>query len=335
MSPGGPQRILVIKLSALGDFVMSIGAFQAIRRHHGGAEIVLLTTGPYGALAEASGCFDEIWLDERPGPFDFRGWGALARRLRQARFARVYDLQRSERTAWYFRLLAGAKPEWVGVVAGCSHRYQPPPDRALHIVERQATQLAVAGIQTVAPPDLGFLQADVGRFGLPGTTALLVPGGAPHRPAKRWPAERFAGLARSLTVRGVIPVLIGGAAEREIMTVITAACPEAQNLCGKTDLAEIVSLARRARIAVGNDTGPMHLIAAAGCPVISLFSAESDPAKVAPRGPSVKLLARATLADLPIDEVLAAARTVLSKHAAMAKSRLEEDPERAEEPPYD
>ena len=70
MSEGGGTRILVIKLSALGDVVMSIGAFQAIRAQHPEAEIVLLTTPPYAALAEASGCFAKVWLDDRPGPFE-------------------------------------------------------------------------------------------------------------------------------------------------------------------------------------------------------------------------------------------------------------------------
>ncbi len=320
MKPATSGRILVIKLSALGDFVTSLGAFQAIRRHHRAAEIVLLTTRPYAALAEASGCFDEIWLDDRPGPLELAAWRALAGRLRAARFERVYDLQRSQRTAWYFRLLIGARPEWVGAVEGCSHRYQAPAGETLHIAERQAAQLALAGIENVAPPDLGFLTADLGRFQLPEEIALLVPGGAPHRPAKRWPAERCAELARSLTARGVTPVLIGGAAERELMTVITHACPEAKNLCAKTDFAELAELARRARVAVGNDTGPMHLIALAGCPVISLFSAASDPAKVAPRGASVRVLRRAVLVDLPLDEVLAALRTALSRQAAAPKS---------------
>ena len=321
MNQATSGRILVIKLSALGDFVTSLGAFQALRRHHRDARIVLLTSQPYAELAEASGCFQEIWLDDRPGPLDVAAWRALAGRLRGAGFQRVYDLQRSQRTAWYFRLMIGARPEWVGTAAGCSHRYQAPAGATLHIAERQAAQLALAGVASPAPPDLSFLQADLGRFELPAEIALLVPGGAPHRPEKRWPAQHFAALARSLTGRGITPVLIGGAGERETMTVITHACPEAQNLCAKTGFPELASLARRARIAVGNDTGPMHLIALAGCPVISLFSAASDPAKIGPRGPSVRLLRRAALADLPLDEVLATLRTALSKQAAGVKSK--------------
>ncbi|MBN8903381.1 MAG: hypothetical protein J0H57_20345, partial [Rhodospirillales bacterium] len=65
-------------------------------------------------------------------------------------------------------------------------------------------------------------------------------------------------------------------------------------------------LARAARVAVGNDTGPMHLIGTAGCPSLVLFSDESDPALCAPRGPSVAVLRRPDLAGLEVETVLAA-----------------------------
>ena len=67
------KNVLVIKLSALGDFILSVGAFQAIRAHHPGARIALLTTEPFRKLAEASGCFDEIWTA------GWRSAGACAR----------------------------------------------------------------------------------------------------------------------------------------------------------------------------------------------------------------------------------------------------------------
>src|SRR3972149_7015121 len=74
-------------------------------------------------------------------------------KLRRAGFTRVYDLQRSQRTGWYFRLLGPRPPEWVGSVPGCSHRYIDPPD-AGHITVRNARMLAPAGVADVPPPDL-------------------------------------------------------------------------------------------------------------------------------------------------------------------------------------
>ena len=62
----GDDRILVIKLGALGDMVQAFGPFQAIRRHHGHAHITLLTTAPFAEFAMATGWFDEVWVDARP-----------------------------------------------------------------------------------------------------------------------------------------------------------------------------------------------------------------------------------------------------------------------------
>ena len=66
MDQGTPEQILVTKFSTLGDFVVSLGAMQAIRRHHRDVRITLLTTRAYAGLAEASGCFDQVWIDHRP-----------------------------------------------------------------------------------------------------------------------------------------------------------------------------------------------------------------------------------------------------------------------------
>ncbi len=298
------NNILVIKLSALGDFILSIGAFQAIRERHPTARLILLTTTPYQRLAEAMGCFDEVWIDDRPPLWRPDRWLALGRRLRRARFDRVYDLQRSDRSGWYFRL--AGRPDWVGSVAGCSYRYVMPQDRVLHIAEREAAQLALAGVGPIQAPDLSFLDADLGRFALSTPYALLAPGSAPHRPAKRWPAERFAALARELAARGTTPVLLGTKAEARELAAIARACPAARDLCGETGLEEIAALARGARLAVGNDTGPMHLIAAAGCPCVVLYSADSDPARTAPRGPQVAILQEESLENLELERVLAA-----------------------------
>ena len=84
---------------------------------------------------------------------------------------------------------------------------------------------------------------------------------------------------------------------------IRAVCPKTRDLTGQTSLFAIAGLARRAAFAIGSDTGPMHLIAMVGCPVISLFSAESNPARSAPRG-QVTVLRRPDLANLPVAEVM-------------------------------
>lgn len=303
----GRPRILVIKLGALGDVVLALGPMAAIRRHHPDAQITALTTSPYAALLGASPYVDEVWTDNRPRFWQFAAWWGLRRRLRQAGFSRVYDLQTSDRSAFYFHLL-GEGPEWSGIAPGCSHPHANPRRDFMHTVERQAEQLAAAGIADVPPPDLSWLTADVRRYGLSEPYALLAPGGAATRPRKRWPAERFAALASRLAAQGLQPVILGTAPEKPLADTIRAACPEARDLIGQTNLAEIATLARRARLAVGNDTGPMHLIAATGCPAVVLFSDDSDPALCAPRG-KVTVLRRPDLAELSLTAVVEALPT--------------------------
>jgi ADP-heptose:LPS heptosyltransferase len=176
----------------------------------------------------------------------------------------------------------------------------------MHTVERQAEQLRMAGIAQTGAPDLSFLAADAGRFALPRRFALLIPGGAAHRPEKRWPAAHYAALATELAARGLTPVVIGAGSERALGEEIAQGAPGARNLTGETSLAEVAELARRAAVAVGNDTGPMHIIAAVGCPAVVLFSAASDPALCAPRGKWVRVLRRADLRALAVAEVAAA-----------------------------
>lgn len=308
MASATSDPVLVIKLGALGDMVQALGPMAAIRRHHADARVCLLTTAPYAKFLEASGHFDAVWTDSRPSLLAVPAWLALRRRLRGGGFTRVYDLQTSDRSNWYFRLFGpGAKPEWSGIAPGCSHPHANPARDTMHTIERQCEQLAMAGITAVPDPDVSWATADLAGFDLPETFALLAPGGAGHRPGKRWPADRYIDLAGRLVGAGTVPALIGGADEGDLIGRIAAAVPGAVNLAGRTGLADLAELGRRARFAVGNDTGPMHLIATAGCRAVVLYSHESDPALCAQRGADVTILRRPRLDALTVDEVAAAA----------------------------
>lgn len=315
------QNILVIRLGALGDFVLSMGPFAAIREHHKSARITLLTTTPYEALADASGYFDEIWIDDRPKWWQIDKVQELQRRLRDGNFARVYDLQTSDRSSIYFKLFGrGRRPEWSGIASGCSHPDDNPNRRSIHTIERQAEQLRRAGIETVPPPDLSWIDSDSGVAApIRQPYILLVPGGAPHRPAKRWPAKRYATLAQRIADLRATPVVIGGPPEADMAAAICQAAPNAIDLTGETSFADIVVLARDAELAVGNDTGPMHLIASAGCRTIVLFSNESDPVRTAPRAPDgappVKILRQSDLASLSVDQVWGIVRKIIEDAA--------------------
>lgn len=298
------NHILIIKHGALGDMVLATAAFAAIRAHHPQAHITLLTTRPYAELFAASPYFDERWVDAKPKPYNLPGIFALYRMLNRRRWAFVYDLQTSRRSSAYWWLFRRPRPSFSGVARHASHRYSDTKRHQIHALEHDRRQLVGAGIYTTNLPDLSWIKADIREFHLPPCYALLVPGGAAHRPEKRWPAAYFVALARALGDRGVVPVLLGSAAEESILTSIQKSCENAINLSCRTSISQIAMLAHGALISVGNDTGPMHVIAAAGCPSLVLFSAASDPARSAPQGDHVKILRRESLADLPPEEVL-------------------------------
>ena len=307
MADDPQQNILVIKLGAMGDIILALGPFAAIRQHHPDAKITLLTTPAFRAFLESSGYFDEIWTDSRPSLLQVSDWLNLKSRLRQGSFSRVYDMQTSDRSGWYFRLFGSQRrPEWSGIARGCSHPHANSDRDYMHSIERQDEQLAMAGIPSVPSADLSWVTADTGRFDLEKRFVLLVPGGAPHRLAKRWPAERYAELVQTLAGLGIQPVILGSSAEAPLAREIMSTCSSAKNLCGQTDLADIAVLAREAAGAVGNDTGPIHMTAATGCPTVVLFSAVSDPSITAPRGTVVEVLRRDNLADLSVESVAAA-----------------------------
>jgi ADP-heptose:LPS heptosyltransferase len=294
-------KILVIKHGALGDIVLAFPAFAAIRAAHPDAGITLLTTAPFAALLRASPWFDQVETDGRPEIWNLPGLLKLRRQLRG--FDMVYDLQTSGRSTRYFAL--AGKPPWSGI-ANSPLRHANPRRETMHTRERLIDQLAIAGIQNLPLPDLSWADVDVSGLRLPGEKfALLVPGAAPHRPAKRWPEQKFAALAALLPMPAVV---IGSAAESHLAAVIRKTAP-ITDLTGKTNLLQLAAVIRRASLAIGNDTGPMHLAAAFGVPSVVLFSGESDPALTAPRykdGGWPKILREPHLSGLPVAQVIAA-----------------------------
>jgi ADP-heptose:LPS heptosyltransferase len=294
-------NILIIKLGAFGNIVLSLAAFAAIRKHHTGARISVLTQSTYADWLWTFPYFDEVLVDPRPAWWDLSTARLLSRMLANGHFDRVYDLQTSTRSSRYFSLFpARHRPEWSGIAFGCSHPDRDPRRNVLHDTVRQQGQLRQAGILELPPADLSWCSGDVARFNLPGDFALLVPGGSAGRLGKRWPAERYQALAQQLAGRGITSVIVGAGAEQGLAAYI----PAAINLIGQTGFGDLCDLARASRFAVGNDTGPMHLIATAGCPSITLFSKDSNPSQCAPVGRWTRILRQPNLAELSVEAVL-------------------------------
>jgi len=318
LNPGADaKRVLIIKLSALGDFVLATGAMKAVRLAHPSAEITLLTTPMLKGLAEACPWFDRVETDGRP-----KGLAAqygLLKRISDQRFDIAYDFQTSGRTRNYGKLLRALPffkaPLWSGVSGGpLEHANLGRGD--LHSVDRLAEQLRDAGLSdelAATAPDLTWVRPALGdgpelqpeQFGLEaGKYALLIPGASAHRGAKRWPEDRYAALAGKIADAGLTPVILGAKAEEALAADICAAEPRTRNLTSKTSLFQIITLAERAAFVVGNDTGPMHMATIAGAPGIALFATdESDPAKACPRGAPVTVIDAPRADMIPVERV--------------------------------
>jgi len=302
----GSGNVLVIRLGALGDLVQCFDAFHAVRARHAAARVTLLTGPAFAGFARAMPWFDAVMEDARGrSPLHYLRMRA---RLRAGGFDRVYDLQNKPRTARYRWLMGpGRRPAWSGAAPGAEF---PLPDLAgLHNRDRYLAQLRAAGVPDAGAADLSWLDGDVAGLVPAGPFALLVPGCSPHLPHKRWPAERYAALGRRLLARGMAPVLAGTGADRDAADAILAGCPGAVDLVGRTSLGQLAALARRAAAAVGNDTGPVFLAAALGCPTLMLMSHHTDPVRSAPWGPRAAWLKRDDLGTLEVEAVEAAIPT--------------------------
>ena len=315
------KKILVIKLSALGDFVLALAAMKKIREAHKRAHITLLTTPQFEGLAKSSPYFNAVETDGKPaGPGE---WLALRARIKKARYDRVYDLQTSSASNRIFQLLRPFPPEWSGIALGCSLPHRNPARNSMHTLERQADQLKYAGIYPDAPtepgsappPDLSWVlrkapqERPVAGGVTPRPYVLFIPGGSAHRLDKRWPVDRYGELGKILYDRGFDIVILGGPQESGEARRIQRYVGKARDLTGRTDFARIAILGAKAALVVGNDTGPLHLAAATGAPTIVLFSSASDPALSAPRG-HVAVLQASNLADLAVATVAQAANAL-------------------------
>lgn len=285
------KSILIIKLGALGDLVQSFGLMRAIAAHHDGARITVMTTPPFAAMVEQSGIADTVIALPRP---QFWQWGVWRDWVRAARgHDIVYDLQNNDRTEILYRL-SGHK-NWVGKATG----YDAQNDKNIHMYEAHRRNLARAGVAVFGHDTLSWMGEAIEAPDKP--YALLIPGSAPQHPGKRWPY--FGDLAKALLDRNITLVLIGTDAEADLLTSIAKQDDRIVNLCGRTSLGQLVTLAQQAQCAIGNDTGPMHIIAATGCPTLSLFSGLTSPERYHPLGDN-KILQSDDLGNLSVDMVL-------------------------------
>ena len=303
------MRILFISSTRIGDAVLSTGLLDHLMRAHPEARFTIVC----GRVAE--GVFRRMPRLDRLIAVEKRRyslhwleiWGQLA----TTRWDLVVDL-RASAIAWLLWTRRRA------VIQGGRR----PGHRLTHLA-------ALLGVEPPPPPVIWTSPEDTTRAAalLPEGRPWLVLGPTANWHRKVWPAERFAELALRLTAPdGALPgagiVILGGPGdqERSMATPVLTALPQALDLVGKLDLPEVAAVLARAAIFIGNDSGLMHLAAAAGAPTLGLFGpTPSD--EYGPAGPKAQAVladgppGQGAMEDLPVARVLEAAKALISQAA--------------------
>ena len=290
------SRVCVVKPSALGDVVQAMALLPALRKRFPGAEISWVIASGLRGLVEPHPLVD------RAIPFDRRGgwreWRQLLTELRAARFDVVFDLQGLARTG--LMTAATGAPVRIGLESAregshlAVHRLIPDTGRVMpaHVrYWRVAEELGCGELRRSAPIAVAAADAAFARRAVPNAGRMriaLVPGA--RWETKRWPASKFARLAvKAYRACGATPAIVGAPDEvglcREVERLIRRFAPacEVVNLAGRTTLRQLAACLARCRLAVSNDTGPMHLAAAVGVPVVGIFTC-TDPVRSGPPG---------------------------------------------------
>lgn len=278
-----PSRILVVRLSAIGDVIQTMPVACALRDRFPRAFLAWAVEERAGTLLSGHEAIDELILLPRGWLKSPGGVWQLRRRLRGLRFEVTIDVQsltKSAILAW----LSGA-PQRIGfgnpggreLSKWFNHERVDP--KATHAVDRYLELLRPLGIESPLvkfqvpeqEADRAATQAMIGQLGLGGGFAIINPGAG--WPSKLWPAQRYAAVARHLGGARNLPSLVvwGGAREKPLAEEVVCAAGGWARVAPSTSLTELATLARRARLFVGADTGPLHLAAAVGTPCVGLY----------------------------------------------------------------
>lgn len=296
------HRLLIIKPSSLGDVVHALPTVSALRRRFQTARLTWLVKREWAEVLEGNPDIDEVLAVD----LSLGGWPDAIQRVRAGRFDLVVDLQGLLRSAMLGRV-SGA-PIRVGFAngrEGSPWLYTdrvPVPTLGMHAVDRYLLVARFLGAST-EPPGVSDFPLPVDAAAEDRVSALLAPehirrgtvmvamNPTARWATKQWPPESFAETTDRLQQRGdVRVVLIGGRGDRAVGERMMRHMRTAPiDLMGKTTLKELIALLRRVHVLVTNDSGPMHLAAALGTPVVALFG-PTDPARTGPYGPGHTVL---------------------------------------------
>ena len=349
-----PSRILIVRLSALGDIVHAVPVLAALRRHDPAVEVDWLVEEGYAAVLDLVGGLRRriIVRAEKEGfPFPsgsgdsprfsagMMGYLRAVAFLRRQRYDAALDLQGLIKSAVWARA-SGAR-RVIGFArrhlrepqaAWLYHERVTPPHPA-HVIHKNLALAAHLGA-AARPVELPLraeatpaVAAELARAVGGRHYAVLNPGAA--WPNKRWPVDRFGALAQALHRRhGLVSIITWGPSERALAEALVAAADGAARISPPTGMGDLASVMHGASLVVSGDTGPLHIAAAVGAPLVGLYG-PTWPERNGPWDPDDEVISRSEqcrchhkrrcligapcIETIAVDEVIAAADRRLAK----------------------
>ena len=299
------NNILIIKHGALGDLIQITNALKSIRHKYPESKITLLTDIKFKFFSDRIIFIDEIIYENRPSFLRIDEWLTIILKIARRNFNIVFDLQNSDRTSvyYFFIRLFNSKVIWSGNRKGGKYKYHPKNFESVPIKDRIKNQLALMNIEIYDNPDISWM-LNKNIINLPNNDfVILLPGSSLEHKHKRWPAEKFAELANHLNERNIDSIILGQShSEGEELKKIKLLAPKIIDFSNQ-DLDCLATTASKAIGAIGNDTGPTFIAAAAGCPITWLLSSHTDPNITQLLGSKVNTLKKDNISDITTDEV--------------------------------
>ncbi|HAF16219.1 MAG TPA: hypothetical protein DHU55_12290 [Blastocatellia bacterium] len=329
-----PRNILVIDFGQLGDVVLSLPALRAIRKRFPKARITVGVGKPGAEIVDLSGDADETLIVDRVAlrdgfiPLSIYRVFKIVQDVRRKKFDFVIDLHSLSETN-LLGFLSGASKRLYSRRPGRSLDYlanfrpRPPLEidhRKRHLIDRYLDVLIPLDVQNADRlPALKTRVADdaaierILRKAKADAGAPLVGlfPGAGH-PSRRWPLEQFASLADFLIRNDQVKILVFvGPEERTFFKDIGRQFPPSVLILDQLTIPQLAAAQARLTAFVSNDTGPMHIASAVGTPVVLLLDKRA-PESYLPQGDRHRVIYNNVISDITVEEVYAAARSILA-----------------------